>query len=88
MKQNINKQSDYLKFLEQKQKCHILSGFDIDESNLNKSMFDFQKFIVKRALKAGKYAIFADCGLGKTLMQLEWANQVKDRKSTRLNSSH
>jgi len=39
-------------------------------------MFDFQKFIVKRALKAGKYAIFADCGLGKTLMQLEWANQV------------
>ena len=76
MKQNINKQSDYLKFLEQKQKCQILSGFDIDESNLNKSMFDFQKFIVKRALKAGKYAIFADCGLGKTLMQLEWANQV------------
>jgi DNA modification methylase len=39
-------------------------------------MFNFQKFIVKRALKAGKYAIFADCGLGKTLMQLEWANQV------------
>jgi ERCC4-related helicase len=39
-------------------------------------MFDFQKFIVKRALRAGKYAIFADCGLGKTLMQLEWANQV------------
>lgn len=39
-------------------------------------MFDFQKFIVHRALKAGKYAIFADCGLGKTLMQLEWANQV------------
>ena len=39
-------------------------------------LFDFQKFIVKRALKAGKYAIFADCGLGKTLMQLEWAKQV------------
>ena len=76
MKQKIDKQSEYLKFLEQKQKSHILSGFDIDESNLNKSMFDFQKFIVKRALKAGKYAIFADCGLGKTLMQLEWANQV------------
>ena len=39
-------------------------------------VFPFQKFIVKRALKAGKYAIFADCGLGKTLMQLEWANRV------------
>lgn len=67
---------DYLQFLEQKQKTHILSGFDVDKSDLNNAMFDFQKFIVHRALKAGKYAIFADCGLGKTLMQLEWANQV------------
>lgn len=68
--------NEYLKFLEQKQKKHVLSGFDVQEKNLNANMFDFQKFIVKRALKAGKYAIFADCGLGKTLMQLEWANQV------------
>jgi len=67
---------DYLEFLESKQKTHINSGFEIKESELNNLMFDFQKFIVKRALKAGKYAIFADCGLGKTLMQLEWANQV------------
>jgi len=67
---------EYLQFLETKQKNHIYSGFDIMESKLKNKMFDFQKFIVKRALKAGKYAIFADCGLGKTLMQLEWANQV------------
>lgn len=67
---------DYLEFLNTKQKTHVNSGFNIHESELNNSMFDFQKFIVKRALKAGKYAIFADCGLGKTLMQLEWANQV------------
>lgn len=70
---------EYEKFLETKQKSIILSGFDVDESSLNKSMFDFQKFIVKRALKAGKYAIFADCGLGKTLMQLEWANKVNQQ---------
>jgi len=69
-------QKDYLEFLETKQKTHINLGFSIDESELNNLMFDFQKFIVKRALKLGKYAIFADCGLGKTLMQLEWANQV------------
>ena len=74
---------NYLKFLETKQKTHILSGFDVDEKQLNNNMFDFQKFIVKRALKAGKYAIFADCGLGKTLMQLEWANQVS--KQTKRN---
>lgn len=67
---------DYNQFLEKKQKTHIFSGFDVELSDLNKSMFDFQKFIVKRALKAGKYAIFADCGLGKTLMQLEWSHKV------------
>jgi DNA modification methylase len=67
---------EYSEFLETKQKAHIFSGFDIDESELNKKMFPFQKFITKRALKAGKYAIFADCGLGKTLMQLEWAHKV------------
>lgn len=67
---------DYKEFLATKHKDHINSGFHVELSELNKSMFDFQKFIVKRALKAGKYAIFADCGLGKTLMQLEWANKV------------
>ena len=70
--------NDYLKFLESKQKNHIQSGFKINENELNNNLFDFQKFIVKRALKAGKYAIFADCGLGKTLMQLEWANKVSN----------
>lgn len=68
--------NDYLQFLETKQKAHIESGFIINEDLLNKNLFEFQKFIVKRALKAGKYAIFADCGLGKSLMQLEWANHV------------
>jgi len=68
--------NEYQQFLESKQKSHVFSGFDVNESDLNNSMFDFQKFIVKRALKAGKYAIFADCGLGKTLMQLEWSNKV------------
>jgi DNA modification methylase len=68
--------TEYLDFLKSKQKNIVISGFDIDESELNKNLFPFQKFIVKRALKAGKYAIFADCGLGKTLMQLEWANRV------------
>lgn len=67
---------EYQEFLKQKQRQIIESGFEIKDSELNINLFDFQRFIVKRALKAGKYAIFADCGLGKTLMQLEWANQV------------
>lgn len=67
---------DYKNFLLTKAKAQRASGFEIDESQLNSNLFPFQKHIVKKALSAGKYAIFADCGLGKTLMQLEFANQV------------
>lgn len=67
---------NYQEFLKQKVKTHHLSGFDVNEMELNSMLFPFQKFIVKRAIKAGKYAIFADCGLGKTFMQLEWARLV------------
>lgn len=68
----------YDEFIAQKQKAHIKSGFDVSIALLNDSMFPFQKFIVQRALCAGKYAIFADCGLGKTFMQLEWARLVME----------
>ena len=43
---------------------------------LNPALFDFQVKIVEWALSKGRAAIFADCGLGKTLMQLEWARHV------------
>ena len=39
-------------------------------------LYEFQKDIVRWALKKGKACIFADCGLGKTPMQLSWAHQV------------
>jgi superfamily II DNA or RNA helicase len=48
----------------------------VRESPLNDALFDFQKKIVTWALARGRAAIFADCGLGKTLMQLEWASHV------------
>lgn len=67
---------EYKEFLEGKCKRNIESGFDVDEILLNKYLFPFQKFIVKRALRKGKYAVFADCGLGKTIMQLEWSRLV------------
>ncbi len=68
--------NEYIEFLERKKVRITESGFSVPAENLNAHLFDFQRFIVQKALKAGKYAIFADCGLGKTLMQLEWANQV------------
>lgn len=67
---------EYLEFLKNKKNTIIESGFICDEKLLNKNLFDFQKHIVIRALKMGRFAIFADCGLGKTLMQLSWAEQV------------
>ena len=66
----------YEEFLQKKQKTIQESGFEA--TNLNESLFEFQEFIVKRALKAGRYAIFADCGLGKTIIQLEWSRKVGD----------
>lgn len=67
---------NYDEFLKSKQKTFIESGFEVNDNELNSNLFDFQKFIVKKALKKGRFAIFADCGMGKTIMQLSWANAV------------
>jgi len=75
---------NYKQFLETKKKRIIESGFEVKDEELNKNLFPFQRFILKRALKSGKYAIFADCGLGKTLMQLEWANQITIKTNKRV----
>lgn len=69
---------DYNAFLEQKKQTRIESGFQVEESELNPKAFDFQKFCVKRMLKMGKGAVFAGCGNGKTLIQLDWAQKVAD----------
>jgi len=66
----------YEDFLKSKLVEHIESGFEISENKLNKNLFEFQKSIVKTALQKGRYAIFADTGLGKTIMQISWASAV------------
>ena len=68
---------NYLQFLETKKHTIQSSGFDVDSSKLNLTLFDFQKFIVQSALKKGRYAVFADCGLGKTFIQCEWSKHVQ-----------
>ncbi len=62
---------DYKEFLQSKIKTYKDSGFETED--LNSNLFDFQRFIVQRALKAGRYALFCECGTGKTIMQLSWA---------------
>ena len=58
-------QKDYNAFLKNKKQTRIESGFEVKESDLNEKLFPFQKYCVKRALQAGKFAFFEDCGLGK-----------------------
>ena len=70
---------DYNAFLETKKAQRIDSGFDVEESQLNPQLFPFQRYCVRRALKNGKFALFEDCGLGKSIQQLEWAKQVIGR---------
>jgi len=65
---------DYTDFLKTKDVTDRASGFE--PSEINPMLFDFQAAIVRWACKRGRAAIFADCGLGKTPMQLEWAKQV------------
>jgi len=64
----------YEDFLKKKIKKTIDAGFT--PKSLNKNLFEFQKHIVNMALKKGRYAIFADTGLGKTIMQIAWADEV------------
>lgn len=67
---------DYLSFLKTKEYIYQNTGFDISVDELNSNLFDFQRVIVKWALKKGRCALFLDTGLGKTICQLEFANQI------------
>jgi hypothetical protein len=65
----------YGEFLAAKTISHARSGFAVKESH--EKLFPFQRFIVRMALEKGRFCIFADCGLGKTFMELEFASQCQ-----------
>lgn len=65
---------NYKEFIQSKYLKAKKSGFEAQ--NINPILFDYQIDLVKWALKLGKSAIFANTGLGKTFMQLEWAREV------------
>jgi len=69
----------YSEFLEKKKIVAHSTGLDISLDEINPVLFDFQKALVKWACKKGRSAIFADCGLGKTFIQLEWARLIKEK---------
>lgn len=65
---------DYHSFLASKAQLEGSSGFA--PVYQPKQLFDFQSHLLDWALWKGRAAIFADCGLGKTPMQLAWAENV------------
>lgn len=67
---------NYQDFLATKSRRFSGSGFECDRSRLPARMFDWQSKIVAWACLKGRAAIWADTGLGKTIMQLAWADQV------------
>lgn len=72
-----NSPRDYKRFLAQKRTSSQPTGFDVSEDdNLNPNLFDWQRDIVRWSLKQGKSALFEECGLGKTIQQLVWAQKV------------
>ena len=54
------------------------AGFEFPPGELNRNLLPFQRDIVQWSLRKGRSAVFADCGLGKTLMQLEWGRRVAE----------
>ena len=67
---------EYGEFMTGKHVRAIKTGFDVEDAEINQSLFDWQRVVVRWALRIGRAALFEDCGLGKTLQQLEWASQV------------
>jgi replicative superfamily II helicase len=68
------KTMDYEEFI--KNKKHLIGNFGFEPNFIPDMAFDFQKFIIEKAIRKGRMAIFADTGLGKTLMQLSIAQNI------------
>ena len=66
--------NEYQAFLERKSQLRHSDGFD--PVYMPDWLFPFQRHLVEWAVRKGRGAIFADCGLGKTPMQLAWAQNV------------
>jgi len=70
---------DYDQFLQSKVIRHSSTGKEISQDEIHPLLFDFQRDLTRWAIRKGRAAIFADTGLGKTFMQLEWARLLGER---------
>lgn len=70
--------NDYERFLASKRIESVAVGFDVDASDISPKLFPFQHRIVTWAIRRGRAAIFANTGLGKSMMQIEWARHIHE----------
>lgn len=73
---------DYLKFIEQKK--HSIGNFGFKANFLPDCGFDFQNFIIEKAVRKGRIANFIDTGLGKTLIQISIARNIIQHTNKRV----
>lgn len=66
--------NEYEKFIESKK--HTIGNFGFEPNYFPDMAFDFQRFIIEKAVRKGRIAVFADTGLGKTLIQLSIAQNI------------
>jgi superfamily II DNA or RNA helicase len=73
---------NYEEFLNNKQ--HSSSTFGFEDNFIPEMAFDFQEYIIRKAVRKGRVAIFADTGLGKTLIQLSIAQNIVREKNAKV----
>ena len=73
---------DYAQFLDRKAQLDGNHGFS--PVSMPSWLFDFQAELVEWALLKGRAAVFADCGLGETAIELVWADNVVQRTGGRV----
>ena len=73
---------NYDEFINQKK--HLIGDFGFEPNYLPDCAFDFQKAIIEKAVRKGRMAIFADTGLGKTLIQLSIAVNIVNETNGRV----
>lgn len=79
-----NSNSNYHAFIRRKQRSVADVGFVVSDSDIHPTLFEWQRRIVQWAVQRGSAALFEECGLGKTLQQLEWARLVHEHTGKRV----
>ena len=72
----MKRESRYMEFLKSKMAIAKSTGFEIDRDMLNEKLLPHQQDIVQWAIRGGRRAVFAQFGLGKTIIQLEYCKKV------------